>query len=259
MSLFSFDPSRALTTLAGQPGAPDQPRARGGEAGGIFNFGPELFARDDGSAASRDDLADQFIVYQISKQVEGPALLDPTAVQPGLAGSSDQPDVLARLNLASFHIGQGEDIAPDTRATMRITFGADPSSSSRMLDTAFWAVAAGLKLYQNGAVAQDKQLATDLNRAFANRPVEIAGGLGLLSFEVVRHEEPKWWQRLFSFAQGPGGQALTSVLGFPAITQPALAMVDELLGRLAEDTHEVLFQSAPMLSLIHISEPTRPY
>jgi hypothetical protein len=246
MSLFSFDPSRALTTLAGQPGAPDQPRARGGEAGGIFNFGPELFARDDGSAASRDDLADQFIVYQISKQVEGPALLDPTAVQPGLAGSSDQPDVLARLNLASFHIGQGEDIAPDTRATMRITFGADPSSSSRMLDTAFWAVAAGLKLYQNGAVAQDKQLATDLNRAFANRPVEIAGGLGLLSFEVVRHEEPKWWQRLFSFAQGPGGQALTSVLGFPAITQPALAMVDELLGRLAEDTHEVLFQSAPM-------------
>ena len=94
--------------------------------------------------------------------------------------------------------------------------------------------------------AQDKQLAADLNRAFANRPVEIAGGLGLLSFEVVRHEEPKWWQRLFSFAHGPTGQTLTSVLGFPAITQPALSLVDELLGRLADDPHEVLFKSAPM-------------
>lgn len=250
MSLFSFDPARTLTTLA--TAAPrEHPRARGDE-GGFDLFHPgSTFSRDDGTPASHDDLADQFIVYQISKAAEGPALLDATAVQPALEGSSDQPDVLARLNLVSFHLGKGEDIDPDTRATLRITFGADPSSSTRMLDTAFWAVAAGLKLYAQsqdgkGGVAQDKQLATDLNRAFANRPVEIPGGLGLLSFEVVRHQEPQWWQKLFDFARGGTGQALSAALGFPAITQPALALVDELLNRLAEDKHEVLFQSAPM-------------
>jgi hypothetical protein len=253
MSLFSFDPARTLTSLA-TPATADRPRARGGDDGGfdLFHPGANRFTRDDGTPASRDDLSDQFIVYQISKVAEGPALLDATAVQPALVGSADQPDVLARLNLASFHVGKGENIDPDTRATMRITFGADPSSSTRMLDTAFWAVAAGLKLYaqgqdgKGGGVAQDKQLATDINRAFANRPVEVSGGLGLLSFEVVRHQEPQWWQKLFDFARSGSGQALSTALGFPAITQPALALVDELLNRLAEDKHEVLFQSAPM-------------
>jgi hypothetical protein len=246
MSLFSFDPGRTLSNLSSQPSATPPPKARGHAERGLLGGVSDLFSRDDGTAATSDDLADQFMVYQISKQVDGPALLDATAVQPGLSGSEEQSDVLAKLNLSSFHIGEGEDIDHDTRATMRITFGADPSSSSRMIDTAFWAVAAGLRLYQNGAVAQDKELATDLNRAFANRPVEIAGGLGLLSFEVVRHQEPPWWNKLFSFAQGPTGQALTSALGFPAITQPALALVDELLGRLAEDKHQVLFKSVPM-------------
>lgn len=251
MSLFSFDPAQTLTTLA-SPAPRTQPRARGEEGGfDLFRGGANVFSRDDGTTASHDDLSDQFIVYQISKEATGPALLDATAVQPTLAGSPEQPDALARLNLVSFHLGKGEDIDPNTRATMRITFGADPSSSTRMLDTAFWAVAAGLKLYAQsqegkGAVAQDKQLATDLNRAFANRPVEIAGGLGLLSFEVVRHEEPQWWQKLFDFARGGTGQTLSAALGFPAITAPALALVDELLNRLADDEHEVLFKSAPM-------------
>ena len=246
MSLFSFDPTQTLTGLAPANASP-MARSRGAsEGGGLIDLRGRNFTRDNGTVASRDDLADQFIAYQISKAAEGPALLDATAVQPGLAGSSEQPDVLARMNLVSFHIGIGEGVDADTRATLRITFGADPSTSTRMLDTAFWAIAAGLKLYQDGKVAQDKQLAADLNRAFANRPVEIAGGLGLLSFEVVRHEEPKWWQRLFGFALGPTGQTLTSVLGFPAITQPALSLVDELLGRLADDPHEVLFKSAPM-------------
>ncbi|MBS1145379.1 MAG: hypothetical protein H6R14_2785 [Proteobacteria bacterium] len=248
MSLFSFDPSRTLTNISTGGLVEPPARARGPvrRGGGTPDFLSGLFSRDDGSAATRDDLADQFIVYQISKEAEGPALLDASAVKPGLEGTPEQPDVLARLNMTSFHVGTGEDIDPDTRATMRITFGADASSSGRIMDTAFWAVAAGMKLYQNGGVTQDKQLAADLNRAFANRPVEIAGGLGLLSFEVVRHEEPAWWKQLFAFAQGPTGQTLTSVLGFPAITQPALALVDELLGRLAEDKHEVLFKSAPM-------------
>jgi hypothetical protein len=250
LALFSFDPARAITTTASEP-APVIARARGEKASrgarGVDPFPPGKFFRNDGTPLSRDDLSDQFLVYQINREDTGPAILDATEVNARLTGSEDPPDVLARLNLISFHVGTADKIDPGTRATMRITFGKAPASrASQALDTAFWAVAAGMKLFAEGKAAQDKQLASDLNRAFANRPVEIAGGLGLLSFEVVKHEEPKWWQKLFTFLGSGTGKALTSALGFPGVTQPALALVDELLGRLSEEKHEVLFQSAPM-------------
>ena len=245
MSLFSFDPTQTLTELAPANASP-MPRSRGAsEGGGLIDLRGRNFTRDNGTVASRDDLADQFIAYQISKAAEGPALLDTSAVQPGLAGSAEQPDVLARMNLISFHIGKGEGHRRRHPCHATHHLRRRPSSSTRMLDTAFWAVAAGLKLYQDGKVAQDKQLAADLNRAFANRPVEIAGGLGLLSFEVVRHEEPVVAAavRLCAWPHRPDAHQRAR---FPAITQPALSLVDELLGRLADDPHEVLFKSAPM-------------
>lgn len=238
MTLFSFDASKTVTATI----ADAQPLARARGAGARGN----RVIRDDGVQLSEADLANQFIVYQLNKGAEGPALLDSTSVTPTLEGSDDEPDVLAKLNLISFHVGAEDRIDRNARATMRITFGRDPSSSSRILDTAFWAIAAGLKLHNEGKAAQDKQLAADLNRAFANRPVEIAGGLGILSFEVVKHEEPKWWQKLFRFMDTSAGRTLTSALGFPAITQPALSLVDELLDRLNDDRPEILFQSAPM-------------
>jgi hypothetical protein len=241
MSLFSFDASRTLTTTADATPV----RARGGAARAARARAGRI-VRDDGVSLSDSDLTNQFIVYQLSKESEGPALLDSTAVIPSIEGSDEQPDVLARLNLVSFHVGDESGIDRSTRATMRITFGKDPASTTRILDTAFWAIAAGLKLHNEGKAAQDKQLAADLNRAFANRPIEIAGGLGILSFEVVKHEEPRWWQKVFRFLDSGAGRGLTSALGFPAITQPALALVDELLERLNESRPEVLFKSAPM-------------
>jgi hypothetical protein len=251
MPLFSFDPRKTVTgTFAAPAAAAPAARARGEAAprarGASEPARETAFVRDDGVALAKDELDDQFIVYQLSKELQGPAILDSTAVTPSLEGTDAQPDVLAKLNLISFHVGAGDEVDRDTRATMRITLGKDPSSASRILDTAFWAVAAGMKLFADEKPAQDKQLAADINRAFANRPIEIAGGLGLLSFEVVKHEEPKWWQKLFGFLRSGTGEALTSVLGFPGVTQPALALVDELLGRLDEEKHEVLFQSAPM-------------
>jgi hypothetical protein len=254
--LFSFDLDRTLT---GVPAAPTSQRAarratgpagkaRGG--GDMWSEGvPSTnYVSDTGAAASQSDMKDQFVVFQLNESMEGPAVLNAEAVRPKLAGSDDEPDILTKLNLISFHVGDGENIDKGTRATMRINFGKDPSSTDRMFDTAFWAIAAGLKLYNDntGQPAQTKELSADINRAFGGRPIEIPGGLGNLSFEVIKHEEPKWWQKVFSFLQSGAGQGMTSVLGFPAVTQTAIGIIDELVGRLSENEPEVLFKSKPM-------------
>lgn len=250
MSVFAFDPAQTLTAVPAAAARPKGKAAMTARAARPWDDGssPVAYVGDDGATPAPDDMKDQFVVFQLGDTMDGPAILGAEAVKPKLAGSEEEPDVLAKLHLASFHVGAGEKIDKNTRATMRINFGKDPSSTDRMFDTAFWAIAAGLKLYNDstGKPAQTKDLAADINRAFGNRPIEIPGGLGNLSFEVVKHEEPKWWQKVFSFLQGGTGQALTSVLGFPAVTQGAIGIIDELVGRLADEEPEVLFRSKPM-------------
>ena len=247
MSVFSFDLQQTLTAVAAAPRRQAKAKSRGMVLPTEAGF-PTAFVRDDGVVASADDMKDQFVVFQLSDAMDGPAILNAEAVKPKLAGSDDEPDVLARLNLISFHIGAEEKIDKNTRATMRINFGKDPSSTDRLFDTAFWAVAAGLKLYNEttGQPTQTKDLSANIDQAFGNRPIEIPGGLGNLSFEVVKHQEPKWWQNVFSFLRGGTGVALTSALGFPAVTQTAIRMIDELVGRLTDQEPEVLFKSKPM-------------
>lgn len=247
VSLFNFDLNQTLTGVPAAAARPGRSKSRGTMLPTEGGFGP-AFVGDDGAVAAADVIKDQFVVFQLSDNMDGPAILNAEAVKPKLAGSDDEPDVLTKLNLISFHVGADEKIDKNTRATMRINFGKDPSSTDRMFDTAFWAIAAGLKLYNDntGQAAQTKDLSADINRAFGNRPIEIPGGLGNLSFEVVKHDEPKWWQKVFSFLQGGTGTALTSVLGFPAVTQAAIGIIDELVGRLADAEPEVLFKSKPM-------------
>jgi hypothetical protein len=247
MSVFSFDLEQTLTGVPVAAPRKARSKTRGPVLPGEDGFAT-AFVRDDGVAATADDMKDQFVVFQLNDNMDGPAILNAEAVKPKLEGSDDEPDVLTKLNLISFHVGADERIDKNTRATMRINFGKDPSSTDRMFDTAFWAVAAGLKLYNDstGQPAQTKDLSADMNQAFGNRPIEIPGGLGNLSFEVVKHQEPKWWQNVFSFLRGGTGVALTSVLGFPAVTQAAIGIIDELVGRLADQEPEVLFRSKPM-------------
>ena len=249
MSVFSFDLNQTLTGIPTPPPTKARAKTRSVGVSDLLGWGDTAFISDNGTVSSSDDMKDQFVVFQLNDTMDGPAILNAEAVKPKLAGSDDQPDVLTKLNLISFHVGADERIEKGTRATMRINFGKDPSSTDRMFDTAFWAIAAGLKLYNDrtGQPAQTKDLAADINRAFGNRPIEIPGGLGNLSFEVVKHEEPKWWQKVFSFLEGGTGQTLTSVLDFPAaVTQAAIGIIDELVGRLADNEPEVLFKSKPM-------------
>jgi hypothetical protein len=162
-------------------------------------------------------------------------------------GSSEKPDALAVVQLASFSVGSEEGIDKNTRATLRLDLGKDSQSESP-LDTVFWSIAAGMNLYDDFKKkrSEAKDLRTDFNDAFSRRPVEIPGALGRLSFEVVKHKEPKWWQRVFTFLQSGTGKTLTAAVGFPAITGQAVGFLDELLNRLEKSDPEILFKSRPM-------------
>lgn len=204
-------------------------------------------ATERGVSLSETDVRDQFVVFQFSQQENGPTILDMSQVTPAKSGSAERPDALAVVQLASFSVGSDEGIDRSTRATLRLDLGKDSNSESS-LDTVFWSIAAGMNLYDdlNKRRTESKDLKTDFNEAFSRRPVEVPGGLGRLSFEVVKHKEPKWWQRIFTFLQSGTGKALTSAVGFPAITGQAVGFLDELMNRLDKSDPEVLFKSRPM-------------
>ncbi|ANM30179.1 hypothetical protein ABI59_12245 [Acidobacteria bacterium Mor1] len=216
----------------------------------LGNEGLERRTRARATTANRSlssgDLADQFLIFQFNKEDQGDTILDSTDVKPSLKGSDEKPDVLAKLQMVSFQAGD-DDVDKGTKATLRIDMGKDKSSNSP-LDTLFWSLSAGLNLYNEAkdAKAAPDELTTDLSAAFSNRPIEIPGGLAELSFEVVKHREPRWWQRVFKFLQSGTGTALTSAIGFPAITGKAVGFIDELVGRLHDDSPDYLFKSRPM-------------
>lgn len=203
---------------------------------------------DSGISPTAAELAKQFVVFQLSKLEDGPTILEASHADPEIQGSDQQPDMLVGLSLESFHVGLQEGVDPDTKATMRITFGKDPSSTDKYFDLAYWCVAAGLNLYNDfkETKTEAKELQSDLQQAFGKRPIEIPGSLGILSFEVVKHKEPKWWQRIFKFLESETGKSLISVLGFPAIALQAVGLIDEFLSRILDSEPDPLFKSAPL-------------
>jgi hypothetical protein len=239
MSLFSSPAGDVITAYRVErpsTGVVKAARASGGEL---------AFATD---SRSEVQLPDQFVAFQLSSQLQGPSLLESAQVEPKIEGSSDkEPDVQVALEMLSFHVGENENIDPNARATMRINFGKDESSSDNRFDTVFWSIAAGLNLYDQvkNKKTDTKDLKTDFRKAFGNRPIEIPGGLGRLSFEVIKHQEPPWWKQIFKFMQSGTGEALVSALGFPAITTQAIQVIDQLLDRLTDAKPEVLFKVYP--------------
>lgn len=212
------------------------------------NRGAVSYASQNGVALNQNDLSEQFIVFQLSNSASGPSILESSEVTSSIIGSSDEPDVLMNLEMQSFHIAQNLEIDKNSRATMRINIGKDENSTDKNFNTAFWSVAAGLDLYNKAKnkPADPKDLKVDFKQAFGNRPIEIPGGLAKMTFEVVKHREPKWWQRIFKFLQSDTGKAFSSTLGFPAITSNAINMLDELLNKLDKSDPEILFKSRPL-------------
>lgn len=241
MSVFQF-PARQVVTSYTEVDESTPTRGRGDTQQGA----PRLsLVADNGRAVGE---ADQFVLFILSDQATGPTILEASQIEPKIVGADDEPDVLVGLEMLSFHVGDAEQIDANTCATLRINFGKDESSENRVIDTVFWSIAAGLRLYDEsqGRRTGGKEYKSDFRRAFANRPIEIPGGLGRLSIEVVKHVEPPWWRKVLGYGSSQTAKQLISVLGFPAITVQAIELIDELLNRLEDTKPQVLFRSIPM-------------
>src|SRR5262245_7499281 len=117
MELFSFPVDEVITSYEIAEPPAEEGRAikvRAQPAGGREH--PNLSA-DRGSPI---DLEKQFILFQLSSQLEGPSVLESARVDPKIEGSSAEPDVLVNLELLSLQIAKSEGIDPEERATMRI-------------------------------------------------------------------------------------------------------------------------------------------
>lgn len=252
MEIFSFKEHEVLTSMFNDKNFRDLNEAiKSPEIATMAlpkSVGAVSFMKDTFPNPSMLDLSNQFMNFQLSNSLDQPSILESSQVEPILRGSNDQPDVLVNLEMLSFHVGANENIDKNSRATIRINIGKDENSRDKYFDTAFWSIAAGLNLYNQAKnkVAEPKDLKSDFKQAFGNRPIEIPGGLSKMTFEVVKHREPKWWQNIFRFLQSDTGKSLISTVGFPAITSSAINMLDELLSRLDKSEPEILFKSLPL-------------
>ena len=166
----------------------------------------------------------QFVIFQLNPKANEPAVLEASKVEPKIDGSRDEPDVLVALDLLSLQLGSGEEIDDGTKATLRLNFGKDESSTDKHFETAFWSVAAGLNLYNTATKKKgnNKDFGSDLQKAFGNRPIEIPGGLGRLSFEIVTRTDPPGGSAPFSFCRVGPARVSSRCSGFLRSQPPRL-------------------------------------
>jgi hypothetical protein len=74
-------------------------------------------------------------------------MLESTRVNPSVEGGEDNPDVPAHVEMVSFHLGAGESVDQNTKATLRMNISKDENSTDKRFDAVFWSIAAGLDLY----------------------------------------------------------------------------------------------------------------
>jgi hypothetical protein len=249
---FRFDSQRLITGYHSVTPGGDRTRAATRETSPLL--GTTNYRFDDGDSANPDDNPDLFYCFQLSKEAEGSTIIEASQVEAALPGGEDTPDVAMRTDLLAFHVGADEDIDRNTRATLRMIVGKDDSSQDDRFEQAFWAIAAGLNLFDSikNKPTEPKELKGSFHQALGRRPIEVPGGLAQLSFEVVKHEEPKWWQKIFRFLGSDVGKTLISVIGFPAVANQAIALLDEALDKLDGSKPKVLFKGGRMqLALTH--------
>lgn len=202
------------------------------------------FSTETNSYLTSADISTAFVVFQLSKTE--PKWLEPTLVAPSIDGSADKPDVLLSVDMMAFHVGGNEQIDKDTKATLRLKVNKDDASPNDALDKVFWSMTAALNLWDQSKnqVTAAKDLAVPLSsQAFSKRPIEIPGGLGDITFEVVKHKPPHWWDEVMQFFTGGSGKQLLALAGFPAVTASVMGLLDNLLNQFVGDEGEVLFSS----------------
>lgn len=190
---------------------------------------------------------EQFFIFQLA-HLGGNHLtaVDPHETEPSLAGSADEPDVLAALELISFHAPQSLVDRGFIGASLRLDVGED-AQSRNVLEPLYWAVAAGLDLrglISNGDNGTRRNFRQDFSPSMNSRPIAIRGGLANLRLEMVAHKPEPWWRGLFRIGDDPVAGALVSALGFPGILPEALKIIDEAFEHFTDDT-EILLSSQP--------------
>lgn len=202
-------------------------------------------ATDSLNEATEKTVSDstQFILLQLSDGDK--RILNTSEVTPKLTGN-EKPDINMLLDFEGFKIGSNEDVDEKTKATLQLQVGQEQKIGA--LEKLFYCINGGLDLYNEMKTkksdAKDFKKSTD--QALGNKPISLPGGVGQISLKIVKHEEPKWWQKVFSFAKTDAAKELFSLIGFPGITETAVNCVSGMLDSLFEEEPEVLFQSQPV-------------
>ena len=230
MSLFNYHPSDSIDYVSLQEELERQTsvQSRGGGA-------PRSMAWD---------LSKQFLIFQIQPPETGTATVELSEVLPQFEGSPDEPDMLMQLEMICFNLANHEKVNAKTRATLRVIVEQMDSVNAK-LEPLVWVISAGLKLYNlaENRRALPAELKMDFKKSFGQRPIEIPKGRATLTFDVYKHKEPKWWNRIFSFITSTTGKTLTSAIGFPGVTQEAVGIINDLLNKLGRLKTETLFKS----------------
>ena len=205
-----------------------------------------VITKATGLLESAESAADdnQFILLQLSDGDQ--RVLNTSQVTPTLQGASASPDINMLLDFESFKIGMNEDIDKDTKATLQLQVGQEEQLGA--LDKLFYCINGGLDLYNEikSKKADARDFKKSTSQALGNKPIALPGGVGQISLKVVKHEEPKWWQRVFSFAKTDSAKELFSLIGFPGITETAVNCVSGMLDSLFDKQPQPLFQSQPV-------------
>ena len=186
----------------------------------------------------------QFILLQLSGDDQ--RVISTSQVVPTLQGAEDKPDVNMLLDFESFKIGSNEEIDRNTKATLQLQIGQEEKVGA--LEKLFYCINGGLDLYDQ--IKNKKTDAKDFKKstgeALGNKPIAMPQGLGQISLKVVKHEEPAWWKKIFSFAKTDTAKDLFSLIGFPGITETAVSCISGMLDNLFDEPPQVLFQSQPV-------------
>ncbi|HRO48064.1 hypothetical protein [Agriterribacter sp.] len=189
---------------------------------------------------SADDAANQFILLQLSDGDK--RVLNTTEVVPKLQGT-EKPDINMLLDFEGFKIGSNENIDPKTKATLQLKVGQEHKITG--LEKLFYCINGGLDLYNEikRKRAEPKDFKQSTETALGNKPISLPGGVGQISLNVVKHDEPKWWQKIFTFAKSDSAKNLMSLIGFGGITEVAVNSIAGMLDNLFDKAPEILFQS----------------
>lgn len=199
------------------------------------------------------ELAKTFYIFQLNPNNSDAPIQSLHKTKPVFEGTEEAPDMLLQIKMLCFNLADSEKVDSRTRATMRMVV-QQQEAVDKNIEPLVWVASAGLKLYDatKKKKSDPKELSMDFIESFGQRPIEVPKGKAQITFDVYKHNEPKWWKKIFRFLlSSEKGKLLTSAMGFPAITLEAMGIVDELLSKLNKSKTETLFKSAPLKLVMH--------